>query len=125
MFQTGPQLIRETDAAGPSYTLRTAVIQGMSQPSELFRFLNLTAAQGGSQLQTSPERERAVVSIFHLLFFYPTFSLKSKQYITSRKKLIPATDYPTRVYNVLFPLALLLLLFNPIRLESTLCAILT
>ena len=74
MFQTGPQLIRETDAAGPSYTLRTAIIQGMSQPSELFRFLNLTAAQGGSQLQTSPERERAVVSIFHLLFLPNIFT---------------------------------------------------
>lgn len=35
------------------HTLRTIVIEEMTEASKLFRFLNLRAAQRGSQLQTS------------------------------------------------------------------------
>lgn len=89
----------------------------MTEPSELFGFLNLTAAQWGSQLQTSTESER-MLFLWLIYFPYPTFSLNSKQYVASSgKQLILDTIYPERVYNVLFPLALLLL-FYPVRLES-------
>lgn len=99
------------------YTLKTSVIQEMTEPSELFGFLNLTAAQWGSQLQTSAESER-MLFLWLIYFPYPTFSLNSKQYVASSgKQLILDTTYPERVCNVLFPLALLLL-FYPVRLES-------
>ena len=55
--------------------MRTIVIEEMTETSELFRFLNLGAAQRGSQLQTSMRWRwgvRGSVSVINLLLLIIT-----------------------------------------------------